>query len=271
MVRQPVVAGQFYPGAPEALTRQVRGFMDQETVAGEPALLVMAPHAGYVYSGRVAGIALGQAVLARHVLLLGPNHTGRGARLAVWSTGAWKIPGHTVQVQEELAASLLAADDRLRPDEQAHRYEHSLEVLLPFLLERRPDVAVVPMAVAEDDPGVLAEVGRAVAGVLRDWPEPVTMVVSSDMSHYVPHDVARERDRLALDKIESLDPLGLYQVVRRNKITMCGVLPMTLGLIVCRELGASRARVVAYDTSASASGDRSQVVGYAGVVVTRGA
>ncbi len=268
MIRQPVVAGQFYPGAPEALQRQVRGFMNREIAEGGPAMLVMAPHAGYVYSGRVAGTTFGQVAIARHVLLLGPNHTGQGARLAVWSTGSWKIPGRTVPIQEGLAAALLASDDRLRPDELAHRLEHSLEVLLPFLLERRPDVEVVPVVVSESDPGVLTEVGRAVAGVLRAWPEPVTMVVSSDMSHYVPHDVAQERDRLALDRIVALDPLGLYQVVRRNNITMCGVLPMTLGLIVCRELGADQARVVAYDTSASASGDRSQVVGYAGVVVT---
>ena len=268
MIRQPIVAGQFYPATPEALSRQVRGYLRASDSGNRPDMLVMAPHAGYMYSGRVAGETLAQAQIAENVLLMGPNHTGRGARLSMWSQGAWNIPGHSVPVIEDLARAFLDAEPRLRSDTQAHQYEHSLEVMLPFLVERQPKLGVVPLTVSENDPGILTEVGKAMAAVLRGWESPVTIVVSSDMSHYLPHDETKYRDRMALDKIQALDPLGLYQVVRRNNITMCGVLPMTLGLLICRELGAREVRITDYDTSGTASGDFSKVVGYAGVIVS---
>lgn len=267
MDRQPIVAGKFYPGAPRGLQAQVRRFLDQAAPAKGPTLLAMVPHAGYIFSGPVAGKTLGAAELARDILLLGPNHTGRGAPFALWNEGAWHIPGTSVPVNEDLAARLLEAAPLLRADTQAHLYEHSLEVLLPFVTARRPDARIVPVAVMEHGLDKLLEVAHAMASVLKAWPEPVSVVVSSDMSHYVPHEVAEKQDSLALERVEALDPEGLYAVVRKNNITMCGVLPMTMGLAICRELGATGARIAAYDTSGSASGDYAQVVGYAGALV----
>jgi len=267
MDRKPIVAGQFYPGTPESLEQQVREFMAGAQEPKGPTLLAMAPHAGYVFSGPVAGKTLGQAQLAKDILLLGPNHTGQGRPFSVWSEGAWEVPGARVPVNRELAAGLLEASPLLSSDTSAHINEHSLEVLLPFLLARREDLRIVPVAVAEHGLQKLLDAGTEMAGVLQAWADPVSIVVSSDMSHYVPHDLAEERDRLALERIEALDPEGLYDVVRSNNITMCGVLPMTLGLAICRELGAKGARIAGYDTSATASGDYQRVVGYAGALV----
>lgn len=266
--RHPVVAGQFYPGQGQALARTVAGLLEgagpQETAR---TLLAMVPHAGYVYSGAVAGRTLGAARLADHILLFGPNHTGRGRPLAVWPSGAWEIPDRLVGVDTELAAALLAASPHLVPDATAHLEEHSLEVVLPFLAATNPACLVVPVCVSEPDPTVLREVAQAMAGVLAKRPDPVSIVVSSDMSHYIPQDVAKRRDALALDRVLALDPEGLYAVVRQNGITMCGVLPMVLGLYLAKALGAQEAVLAAYATSGEVSGDYHQVVGYAGVLV----
>ena len=266
--RRPVVADRFYPGDPGVLREQVAGYMRS---AGErsqqPTLLAMAPHAGYVYSGLVAGTTLALANLADTILLLGPNHTGQGAPLSLWSGGDWAVPGGSVAVDRKLVARLAEKEPRLTPDMGAHLGEHSLEVMLPFLAADNPGVRIVPLAVAERNPNTLISVGKAVAEVLAEWPEPVSLVVSSDMSHYVSDKEARRLDRLALDAIEALDPARLYEVVRSNGITMCGVLPMVLALTASLALGAKTARVATYATSGEVSGDYDRVVGYAGVLV----
>lgn len=269
MNRKPVVAGQFYPGRADQLSSMVGEFLSK---AGEKAqertILAMSPHAGYIFSGTVAGLTLGRANLAKTVLLLGPNHTGMGSRFAVWSAGVWDLPGGGLRVDEELARALLDSDARLVPDQAAHAREHSLEVLLPFLRAIDPETSIVPVAVGEPRLEALLAVGEAVGKVLADWREPVSIVVSSDMSHYVSHEDAKRRDALALKPILDLDPAEAYRVVRENGITMCGIMPLTVGLTAAKALGASKAELVAYATSGEASGDYAQVVGYAGVLVS---
>ncbi len=267
MDRHPIVAGRFYEGHGPVLTGDVRRLMGHGPRDKAPTLLAMVPHAGYVYSGGVCGRTLTRANLAPTILLLGPNHTGQGRPLAVWPEGRWLTPTGGLAVDSRLAQALMAAEPRLTRDTAAHQGEHSLEVVLPFLEQAAPGATIVPVCVSEQRPDVLAGVGRAVAGVLRDWDGPVSMVVSSDMSHYIPHDAARKRDAMALAAIEALDPMDLYGVVRREGISMCGVLPMTLGLTAAVALGATVAEVVEYATSGDVSGDKSSVVGYAGVIV----
>lgn len=268
MMRQPVVAGQFYPGQAPTLRRQVATLLAQAGPReARHTVLAMVPHAGYVYSGPVVAKTLGQARLADRILLLGPNHTGRGRRLAVWPTGEWRIPGGSVPVDQALADALLTAAPRLTPDVEAHFGEHSLEVELPFLVATNPGCRIVPICVAESDPGVLRDVAAAISGALTGLAEQVSIVVSSDMSHYLPQETAKQQDSLALDRILALDPEGLFRVVRQAGITMCGVLPMVLGMFVAKALGATKAVLAAYGTSGEASGDFRQVVGYAGVIV----
>ena len=269
MLRQPVVAGQFYPGSAVALEREVKSHLAKAPPRrNEPTLLAMVPHAGYVYSGPVAGLTLGQANLADVFLMLGPNHTGRGAALAVWNRGRWATPLCDLEIDEPLADALIEAEPRLVPDHAAHDQEHSLEVLVPFLCALKSSVRGVPVAVSEHRLPELTAVARAAGKVLKARPEPVTILVSSDMSHYVSQGRAKELDSLALSAIGELDPVGLYSTVREAGISMCGVLPMTLGLMIALELGATRAEIAAYGTSGDASGDFERVVGYAGVLVS---
>lgn len=227
----------------------------------------MVPHAGYPFSGPTAGKVMSEANLADTVLMLGPNHSGRGRALSVWPEGSWRTPLGGLRVDSALADALFEAEPRLKRDYEAHMYEHSLEVVVPFISAVNPQAEAVPVCVSEHRPDVLFSVAENMAGALRNWSEPVSIVVSSDMSHYVPHRKAEELDSKALEAIKALDPKGLYQTVRREGISMCGVLPMTLGLAVANALGAEQGRVVDYSTSGEASGDFERVVGYAGVLV----
>lgn len=268
MDRQPVVAGQFYPGSARTVAEEVRRLLGpRQDVPGQaPTLLAMVPHAGWVYSGAVCGQTLAKARLRGTVLFLGPNHTGFGEPLAVWPSGRWLFPGGALVVDAGLAAALLAADPRLTADETAHLREHSLEVIAPFLWVLDPQTAIVPVCVSEPNLDTLLDVGRTIARVVKELQAPVSVVVSSDMSHYVPHEQAKARDALALEQASLIDPEGLYRVVRSKGISMCGVLPMTLGLAIARGLGATEATVAAYATSGDVSGDFRKVVGYAGVL-----
>lgn len=272
MERNPVVAGMFYPDDPDILSHEVRTRLATATRRdAEPTLMVMVPHAGYAYSGDVAGQTLGAANLPDTLVLLGPNHTGLGAPLAVWPGGCWHTPLGPVHVDAELADALADSGAGFERDTAAHVREHSIEVVLPFLQEYTPDLAVVPVAVARPDPHALHEAGQALAAVIRRASTSgrrIALVVSSDMSHYLSQAETLRRDRLALARMEALDPLGLYATVRDRDISMCGVLPATLGLFAALEMGAESARVEAYATSGDVSGDMERVVGYAGVLVT---
>lgn len=270
MIRQPVVAGQFYPGDSESLRIEVERFLAQAGPSPDVArrtLLAMVPHAGYVYSGGVCGKTLGQARLPRTLVLLGPNHTGQGDRLAVWPEGAWAIPGGSLRVDQPLAAALLEQVPGCHADTRAHLREHSLEVLLPFLHVLDPEIRIVPLAVAESSLETLLRVGGDLGRLLAGWNEPAALVVSSDMSHYLTDQRARELDNLAVGAALTLNPSALYHTVREQRISMCGVLPMTLGLAAVAQLGAESARLVAYSTSGEVSRDFAQVVGYAGMLV----
>ncbi len=266
MDRQPVVAGQFYPGTDRALRAQVVEYM-QGKPARERTILAMAPHAGYVFSGEVAGKTIAQANLSRRIILLGPNHTGRGQKVAVWSRGNWMLPGMEVPIDSELADTLLQLPG-FSSDYEAHLYEHSLEVILPFLEEALNDFSMVPVAVAESDLDFLIEYGKNLGRVLKNMKADVSLVVSTDMSHYISQDQARKADKMAIDQVMAMDPKGLYTEVMVNRISMCGVLPMVLGLACARELGAKNARLVAYSTSGEVNNDYSKVVGYAGILIS---
>ncbi|WP_018124573.1 AmmeMemoRadiSam system protein B [Desulfovibrio oxyclinae] len=268
MNRQPCVAGRFYPGEPSALQAELDTYLDD---GGErrqaPTRLAMVPHAGYMFSGPLCGKTLARARLAKTILMLGPNHTGMGTPMSLWDSGQWEFPGGAVAVETELAQSLLAEVDEFQSDTRAHLNEHSLEVVVPFLHRLNPDVRIIPVAIAEQDPEALAEAGRQIASVLKNHHEDVSIVVSSDMSHFITEDQAARQDKLALDAALEIDPEALWQTVRTNRISMCGVMPMTLGLTAARRLGASSAVLTGYTSSATVTGDRQQVVGYAGIIV----
>ena len=270
-VRSPAVAGRFYPHKREALLREVDRYLEP-TSPGEKtidtAIGCVVPHAGYLYSGHVAGAVYRLLPRRSRYVILGPNHWGRGAPLAVMSAGNWLTPLGQVPLDTELANNIRDKCGLLVEDAQAHSGEHSLEVQLPFLQRQSGTFTFVPVAIGMVDYASLELLGRAVADAIRRSTEPVLIVASSDMNHYEPDAVTREKDDKAIAKILKLDPVGLLEVIRDENISMCGYAPTVVMLTAAKELGAREARLVRHATSADTSGDFDSVVGYAGIIVS---
>jgi len=266
MIREPAVAGQFYPRRASQLQAEVTGLLDRSHPPSE-ALAAVVPHAGYVYSGPVAGAVFSRLSIPETVVLLGPNHTGLGAPVSVWAVGAWRTPLGEVEVDETLATALLERFPGATGNEAAHRLEHSLEVQLPFLQVLRPGVRILPIALAVDALATLLHLGETFADLAASHPRSLLMVASTDMTHFQPQEVAERQDRLALERVLAVDPEGLWQVVLENDISMCGYMPTTAVLAYARARGAVSAELVRYETSGDRTGDRRSVVGYAGVIV----
>jgi MEMO1 family protein len=265
--RPPAVAGTFYPDDAEVLAAQVGGFLDAAGKTPRRHLAVMAPHAGYVYSGGVAGAVFADTAVPERVIVLAPNHTGRGEACALWPAGAFALPGYDVPVDEALGQALLAPPSLVTADHDAHRAEHALEVELPFLRARQPSLRVTPIIVGWLELDACLALGARLAEIVASLNEDVLVVASSDMSHYLPDATAREVDHRALEPLLALDPEGLFRRVRDEDISMCGVLPATVMLAYARARAATRAELVAYATSGDAFGDRDRVVGYAAVTI----
>jgi len=267
-IREPAVAGRFYPASPAELHRTLDTLLAHSSPTGgeRPALLAVVPHAGYVYSGQIAAATFARLDVPRHVLVLCPNHTGLGRARALWSRGAWRTPLGEVEVAEDLTACL-QRHARLDDDQLAHVHEHAIEVELPLLERRQPGVRIAPLCLQQASLDECLKLGADLAEGIRAFGEPVLIVCSTDMSHYVRADVAAKLDRLALDQIEALDPSGLYRCVVEHRISMCGFIPTTVGLSAARALGAAHAELVQYGNSGETSGDFERVVGYAGAVV----
>lgn len=265
-VREPAVAGRFYPADPKALRRDVESYLSAGTHPAR-ALACVAPHAGYVYSGAVAGAVFSTIEIPRLCIVLCPNHTGKGHPLAIMTSGEWRTPLGNLSVSSELGQSLVHAFPGLAEDSAAHKFEHAIEVELPFLQVLRPEMQFVPVAVGTAQLLILRELGKALANVARNFSPQPLLIASSDMNHYEDDATTRVKDRKAIDKILELDPAGLYETVINEGISMCGFGPAVAALTAAVELGASRAELVQYATSGDVSGDRDMVVGYAGVVV----
>ena len=264
LIRNPAVAGQFYPGSPKALDALVRR-LTRDVPEKAPARGIVVPHAGYVYSGGVAGETYSSLALPdRHVIFC-PNHSGLGAEAAVMTRGAWRMPWGDVPIDPGLADRIAASSPLLADDASAHAREHSLEVQLPFIRRFRDPFSFVPVALGRLSLPECRALGDAVAGVVRDEASPPLLIASSDMSHYEPDAVARRKDEAAISRMLALDPEGLYKTVRSERISMCGVIPATVVLFAVLALGATSARLVKYATSGETSGDYGQVVGYAGL------
>jgi hypothetical protein len=226
----------------------------------------MVPHAGYRFSGRVAGAVYGRLRLPRRIVLLGPRHYPKGKPRAILSEGLWETPLGRAEIDSELAHELMHSWPTLSEDEVAHRDEHAIEVQLPFLQCLAGDFRFVPIALGALHFSELESLGIAVASVIARKNEPVLLVASSDMNHYESDEATRRKDSLALNKMLALDARGLYDVVRSEGISMCGAGPAVSVLIAANLLGATRADLVRYGTSGDVNGDRREVVGYAGVI-----
>lgn len=267
MERKAVVAGQFYPAGKKALEGEVRRLLACR-VGPRPAIAAISPHAGYAYSGAVAGHVFSSIVVPRHCIILSPNHTGQGARAALWKSGGWEIPTGRLPVDEALGSELLAECNELSEDRAAHLNEHSLEVILPFLLARQSSLSIVPITLARLSPASCRSLGEGIARAIRaQGGEPPLIIASTDMNHYEEHGRTLAKDGLAIERVLTLDADGLIATCREHQITMCGVVPVAVTIWAARSLGATKALLVDHTTSGDVTGDYDAVVGYAGFVI----
>ena len=266
MVRQPAVAGKFYTHDPQQLREELRSLVPQ----GESARVIgiIAPHAGYVYSGKLAGRVFGEVRVPDTVLLICPNHTGLGAPAALSPPGDWLTPLGPVPVNDRLSQLLLQHAPLIREDAAAHRLEHAIEVQLPFLQYRNPKLSIAALCLSLPDFASLAAIGAGIARAVSEYGEEVLLVASSDMNHYESAAVAKHKDQLALAEIAALNPEGLLTVCRAQGITMCGAIPATAMLVAAKLLGASSSRLIDYTSSGETNGDFERVVAYAAVTVS---
>ncbi|MDR1396240.1 MAG: AmmeMemoRadiSam system protein B [Desulfarculales bacterium] len=267
MNRKAVVAGQFYPGGKDQLEKTVKQLMPASSQT-RTVIMAMVPHAGYIYSGALCGQVLSEIKIPERVLLIGPNHrspSASPAALADYQT--WQTPLGPVSSDCETTDMLINASAIFEIDNRAHSNEHSLEVILPFLQVARPGVKISALSLGFLNWEDIEELSRATAAVITSLHEPLLILVSSDMNHYQPAPQTMLLDNLALAEIAALNPENLYQVVRRNGITMCGALAAALGLKTALLLGAGQTRLVGHTHSGMITGDNSQVVGYAGLWV----
>ena len=278
MTRPPACAGSFYEASAEGLHQQVQSLLEPQANALS-AIALMCPHAGLMYSGKVAGAVYSRVRIPRCAILVGPNHTGHGPPLSVYANGDWAVPGSLVPIVEELAQAFLAACTDAVADHLAHQYEHCLEVQLPFLLARRPDIQILPIVAGLRDLRSCLALGRALAKVTKAQEDPPILIASTDMTHCGPgfgqsppsgltaDAFARRQDRVALDALQALNEQTFHDTIEAHDITMCGYGPTTAVLHAARLLGALDVAVIRYATSAEISGDLNRVVGYAGAVI----
>ncbi|MDD5156094.1 MAG: AmmeMemoRadiSam system protein B [Candidatus Omnitrophica bacterium] len=269
-LRAPAVAGQFYPSSPDALKKQIASFIaGPVSVKKTDAIACMLPHAGYMYSGRVAAAALSAINIKNKIILLGPNHTGAGAHFSIMSQGVWQTPLGQVRIDNDLAQAILENSRYLQEDALAHAYEHSLEVELPLLQYFKSDFQIVPIAFLSDELDALKAIGKEIAQGIKGTglQEQTLIIASSDMTHYEPQSEAQKKDKEAIAAICELDEDRLMQRVRDLDISMCGYAPAVVMLCAARLLGAKQGKLIKYQTSGEATGDYGSVVGYAGMVI----
>ena len=276
-LRSPAVAGRFYPGRAEELLRVVRKYFSSSVRTSRIAAIgCVAPHAGYIYSGSVAGAVYSRLEIPKRCVILCPNHTGRGRALAVMTNTTWQTPLGEVAADADLGTRLLGRFPALEEDSAAHHGEHAIEVQLPFLQALQPELKILPIVIGTSDFDVLRGLGEALADVIaalqddeqeEGREEKVLIVASSDMNHYESDAITRVKDHKAIERVLAMDARGLWKVVMDEDISMCGFGPTTVMLTAAKLLGATSAKLVKYATSGDVSGDYEAVVGYAGIIV----
>lgn len=267
-LRRPVVSGQFYPQDAEGLNSMIASFVDLQSQKTD-CLGAILPHAGYVYSGKVAVQTVSVINIKDTVVLLGPNHTGQGSAISIMAEGSWQTPLGDVEIDTKLAELFLEKCRYLKIDHLAHLDEHSLEVELPILQYFRKDFKIVPIAMMADNLSLLEEVAQSLAMVIKEnnLKSSTMFIASSDMTHYESQASAQRKDALAIEAIVALDGHKLQSQIKKFNISMCGFAPVAVLIKAAALLGAKKAKLIKYQTSGDVTGDNSSVVGYAGIII----
>jgi len=267
-IRKPQVAGQFYSSSKSKLKTEVELLLNKQPNRRE-VIACMMPHAGYMYSGKVAGKVASAIDIKEKIIIMGPNHTGYGEDFGVMTEGVWQMPFGDVSIDKELANAILNKSSYLKEDGLSHAYEHSLEVELPLLQYLKGDFTIVPITFSPDDLKACKDIGMGIAGCIKELnlEGSVLIIASSDMTHYEPQSSVESKDRQAIEAILELDEDKLWERIHRFNISMCGYAPAITMLVASKSLGAKKSELVAYQTSGDVTGDYSSVVGYAGIII----
>jgi AmmeMemoRadiSam system protein B len=265
MLRKPVVSGQFYPANKEALASLIDSFLPK-TAKKMSARAIILPHAGYIYSGKVAVETVSRIMPAKRLVILGPKHSSGGEDFALWAKGGWITPFGEIKIDQDLASRILAKGNYIKEDYLAHQPEHSIEVELPILTRLFGVFEFVPIACQVSTLEIYQSVARELYEAIKPIKEQVLLIASSDMTHYSPDEICRRKDRAALDSIIALDLEALIEKVIKEDISMCGIAPVVILISCLKHLGAKKAQIALYQTSGDINADYSSVVGYAGVI-----
>ncbi len=266
MKRNPVAAGLYYPASASQLRAMIETLVDEKAEKEEVIGLVM-PHAGYPYSGPVAGAAISRVKFKDTFIIMGPSHTGMGKPFSIMTEGVWETPLGEVEIDSELAGRILAASKNLQEDYLAHQQEHAVEVQIPFLQYFKPDIRIVPIVLAYADPAAYKEIGREIGRVLKEMNKEAVIIASGDMTHYESQESAEKKDSQAIEAILNLDEDELTRRYEELNISMCAHGPAVCLISAAKELGATEVELVKYQTSGNTTGDYSAVVGYAGIII----
>lgn len=266
MIRNPTVAGQFYPASVSQLRAMIEKFVDEKADKEEVIGLLM-PHAGYPYSGPVAGATVSRIKFKDTFIIMGPSHTGMGKPFSIMTEGTWKTPLGEVAIDSELARQIVAVSRNLQEDRLAHQYEHAVEVQLPFLQYFQPNIRIVPIVLAHADAAAYKEIGREIARAIKELKREAVIIASGDMTHYEPQNIAERKDSQAIEAILNLNEDELTRRYKGLNISMCAYGPAVCLISAAKELGATGAELVKYQTSGDTTGDYSAVVGYAGIII----
>jgi len=266
MIRRPAVAGYFYPAEPEALRQEVEHHLRAAAAPPRHALGVLVPHGNYRCAGRILGAVFGGTVIPRRCVILSPWHAQRWTPWTLVMDGAYRTPLGEVPIDTACAEALRRHCPFLSPDETWQRGEHAIEVVLPFLQRLAPtDLSIVPVIISSEDAAQWAQFSDALARVILMQEEPVLVIVSSDLSHYLQAPALAARDRLLIEAIRALDADTFARTVREQAAAVCGASAIACWLGTMTQLGATAATLVAYGTSVETGGDPHSAIGYAGL------
>ncbi|MCM8803728.1 MAG: MEMO1 family protein [Candidatus Omnitrophica bacterium] len=266
-IREPVVSGYFYPSGKSHLLRMLETFIDRKEIK-EKVISCICPHAGYIYSGKTAGLTYSKIEIPEIVIILGPNHTGYGEPYSVSDHDKWLTPLGEVEIDKEIVEKLVEKSRYLQKDEIAHIREHSIEVQIPFLQFLKRDFKIVPITLMGyvDNPAWY-EIGEVIGQVIKESKKNCLIVASSDMTHYEPHKIAEEKDNYVIEAICDLNEDEVIRRIEEKDVSMCGYSGVIVSIVASKILGGKKGELVYYTTSAEASKDYSQVVGYAGIII----
>lgn len=265
MIRKAIYAGTWYP----ALRSEIEKYLEKKNKT-EQVKAVISPHAGWMYSGKIAGQVFSTIKPVENYIVIGPNHRGMGNTVSIFSEGSWETPLGPLKINSDIAKSLVTKSGKLiKPDPLAHANEHSLEVQMPFIKYFSPSAKIVPIALFDYTPETCRQIGESISETLKELnlQDNTVLVASNDMSHFVSSSHAKKADNMAIEKINNLDPDGLLETVKENDISMCGSGPIACVLWAAKLLGATKTELIKYGTSGDVTGDNNEVVAYAGMII----